>query len=134
MILGFSHTQLVVRDVATSAAWYCKALGLEQFVEGSIASGPYVGLRHPQAKFVIGLQTATPEQAAALASTAIEHLSFAVANRDVLEAMRAELLASDVAIGPIFEEAVSYNARVSDPDGLVLELTAPKYLCARLAP
>lgn len=126
VILGFSHTQLVVRDVATSAAWYCRTLGLEQFVEGTIDSGPYVGLRHPEAKFVIGLQTATPEQERTLASSAIEHLSFAVANRAVLEAVRNTLLADDVAIGPIFEEAVSYNARLADPDGLVLEITAPK--------
>lgn len=126
MILGFSHTQLVVRDVAASAAWYCRTLGLEQFVEGTIASGPYVGLRHREAKFVIGLQTATREQAATLASSAIEHLSFAVADRSVLETMRDTLLAHDVAVGPIFEEPVSYNARVTDPDGLVLEFTAPK--------
>jgi catechol 2,3-dioxygenase-like lactoylglutathione lyase family enzyme len=134
VILGFSHTQLVVRDVATSATWYCKTLGLEQFVEGAIDSGPYVGLRHPEARFVIGLQTATPEQSQTLASSAIEHLSFAVANRSMLEAMRAELLASDVAIGPIFEEAVSYNARLTDPDGLVLELTAPKPGAASATP
>lgn len=126
MILGFSHTQLVVRDVAASAAWYCKSLGLVQFVEGTIDSGPYVGLRHPEARFVIGLQTATPEQARTLSSSAIEHLSFAVSDRSALESMRERLLGSDVAIGPIFEEAVSYNVRLTDPDGLVLELTAPK--------
>jgi len=126
VILGFSHAQLVVRDVAASSAWYCTTLGLEQFVEGTISSGPYVGLRHPEAKFVIGLQAATSEQAATLVSSAIEHLSFAVADRFMLETMRDSLLAHGVAVGPIFEEQVSYNARLTDPDGLVLELTAPK--------
>ena len=126
MIQGFSHAQLVVRDVAVSAPWYCSVLGLEQFVEGTISSGPYAGLRHPTARFVIGMQTATPEQAHALHATAIDHLSFSVNDRATLDQMRAELLARGVEIGEVFEEATSYNARIRDPDGLVLELTAPK--------
>jgi glyoxylase I family protein len=126
MIQGFSHAQLVVRDVAVSAPWYCSVLGLEQFVEGTISSGPYAGLRHPTARFVIGMQTATPEQARELRATAIDHLSFAVSNRAALDEMRADLLARGVEIGEVFEEATSYNARIRDPDGLVLELSAPK--------
>jgi len=126
VILGFSHVQLVVRDVTASAAWYCEVLGLEQFVSGSIASGPYVGLRHPDAKFVIGLQTATTDEASRLASTAVEHLSFAVADRAALDRLRAGLVARAVAVGEVFEEAVSWNVRLRDPDGLALELTAPK--------
>lgn len=126
MILGFSHVQLVVRDVAVSAAWYSDAFGLEQFVSGEIGSGPYVGLRHPQAKFVVGLQTATPSELEHLGSTAIEHLSFRVADLDALVAMRSDLVARNLAVGEIFEEAVSHNLRLHDPDGLVLELTAPK--------
>jgi catechol 2,3-dioxygenase-like lactoylglutathione lyase family enzyme len=126
VIRGFSHLQLVVRDVSVSAPWYCAALGLEQFTSGTIHSGPYVGLRHPTARFVVGMQTATPEQAATLGSTAVEHLSFAVADRAELDAMRTELLARGIEVGEVFEEAVSYNARLRDPDGLVLELSAPK--------
>jgi glyoxylase I family protein len=126
MIQGFSHAQLVVRDVSVSAPWYCAVLGLEQFVAGTTASGPYVGLRHPTARFVIGMQTATPEQASALHATAIDHLSFAVADRASLDQIRHDLLARGIAIGDVFEEAVSYNARIHDPDGLVLELSAPK--------
>jgi catechol 2,3-dioxygenase-like lactoylglutathione lyase family enzyme len=126
VIEGFSHVQLVVRDVAVSAPWYCSVLGLEQFVSGTIASGPYAGLRHPTARFVIGMQTATPEQAHDLRATTIDHLSFSLADRDALDAQRAALLAQGIDVGEVFEEAVSYNARLRDPDGLVLELTAPK--------
>ena len=126
MIKGFSHVQLVVRDVAVSAPWYCAVLGLEQFVSGTIASGPYAGLRHPSARFVIGLQTATTEQARDLRATAIDHLSFALTDRAALDAQRAALVAQGIDIGEVFEEAVSYNARLRDPDGLVVELTAPK--------
>jgi catechol-2,3-dioxygenase len=126
VIQGFSHMQLVVRDVSVSAPWYCSALGLEQFVSGQIDSGPYVGLRHPTARFVIGMQTATPAQDDNLGGAAIEHLSFAVADRDTLDDMRKDLLAKGIDVGEVFEEAVSFNARLRDPDGLVLELTAPK--------
>ena len=126
VIKGFSHIQLVVRDVSVSAPWYCAVLGLEQFVTGTSPSGPYAGLRHSTARFVIGMQTATAEQAAALHTTGIDHLSFAVEDRETLDRMRAELLARGIVVGEVFEEAVSYNARIADPDGLVLELSAPK--------
>ena len=126
MIQGFSHVQLVVRDVAVSAPWYCSVLGLEQFVTGTTASGPYAGLRHPTARFVIGMQTATPQQAAALPATSLDHLSFSVSDKATLDDLRATLLARGVAVGEVFEEAASYNTRICDPDGLVLELTAPK--------
>jgi catechol 2,3-dioxygenase-like lactoylglutathione lyase family enzyme len=126
VIKGVSHVQLVVRDVATSARWYCSVLGLEQFVAGEIGSGPYVGLRHPSARFVIGMHTATPEQAGRLGAGAVDHLSFSVADRETLEQMRADLAAAGVDIGEIFDEAASSNARMTDPDGLVLELTAPR--------
>jgi glyoxylase I family protein len=126
VIQSFSHMQLVVRDVATSAAWYCAALGMEQFTGGETDSGPYVGLRHPTARFVIGMQTASPGQAERLGAEAIDHLSFAVADRSALDELRGDLVARGIDVGEVFEEAISYNARLRDPDGLVLELTAPK--------
>jgi hypothetical protein len=72
------------------------------------------------------MQTATPDQASALHATSIDHLSFAVADRATLDEMRDDLLARGIDVGPVFEEAISYNARIHDPDGLVLELSAPK--------
>jgi glyoxylase I family protein len=126
VITGFSHVQLVVRDVPTSAAWYCSVLGLEEFVSGVIGSGPYAGLRHPTAAVVIGLQTATPDQAAGPHGAAIDHLAFAVADRATLEQTRAALAADGVDVGEVLEEAASANVRITDPDGLVIELTAPR--------
>jgi catechol-2,3-dioxygenase len=126
VVEGFSHLQLVVRDVAVSAPWYCTVLGLEQFTSGELDSGPYVGLRHPTARFVIGMHTATPAQAQHLGAPSIDHVSFALADRAALEQMRTTLSARGIAVGEVFEEAVSYNVRIPDPDGLVVELTAPK--------
>ena len=72
------------------------------------------------------MQTATPDQARALHATAIDHLSFGVADRATLDQMRADLLARGIDVGDVFEEVVSFNARIRDPDGLVLELSAPE--------
>ena len=126
MIEGFSHVQLVVRDVPASAEWYCAVLGLEQFVSGVTDSGPYVGLRHPTARFVVGMQTATAEQADRLDSGAIDHLSFSVGDQETLERMRDELSAGGIQVSAILEEAASYNVQITDPNGLVLELSASK--------
>jgi glyoxylase I family protein len=125
VITGFSHVQLVARDVAATVAWYTTVLGVEPFVQGTIASGPYAAFRHPGG-FVLGVQTATGEQAAGLSSSAIDHLAFAVAGRPELEALRDRLLAAGLDVGPVFDEAVSHNVRLRDPDGLVVELTAPR--------
>jgi catechol 2,3-dioxygenase-like lactoylglutathione lyase family enzyme len=126
VIEGFSHVQLAVRDVPTSARWYCAVLGLEQFVSGAIASGPYAGLRHPTARFVIGLQTATPEQAGTTAISPLDHVAFGVRDRAALDEMRSALSAGGIDVGEVFEEAASYNVRLTDPDGLMVELTAPR--------
>jgi catechol 2,3-dioxygenase-like lactoylglutathione lyase family enzyme len=125
-IVGFSHVQLVVRDLDRSANWYAKVLGMVEFVRGTTATGGYVGMKHPTARFVIGMQEATSTQVAGLGSSAIDHLSFAVADRVALERARSAILDAGFDVGEIFEEAISHNLRLVDPDGLVLELTAPK--------
>jgi glyoxylase I family protein len=124
VIQGFSHLQLVVRDVETSIAWYGAALGMEPLVSGSIESGPYAALRHPRAGFVVGLQTATPgEQTGA---GGVNHVSFAVRDLIELESMRARLRSNGIAVSELIEEAASWNVQLRDPDGLVVELSAPK--------
>jgi glyoxylase I family protein len=126
VVVGFSHLQLRVADVAVSARWYCTVLGLEQFVAGNSGGAAYVGLRHPGAGFVIGMQTRTEPHEGEHASSAIDHLSFAVADLDALERLRATLVALGIDAGEVFEEQTSHNMRLADPDGLVIELTAPK--------
>lgn len=49
-----------------------------------------------------------------------------MADHDTLEQVRATIAGAGLAAGEIFDEAVSHNLRVHDPDGLVLELTAPR--------
>jgi glyoxylase I family protein len=130
VITGFSHVQLIVRDVDTSAGWYARALGMEEFSRGTFAGGDYAALRSRSGGFVIGLQSARPDQAASPAAGSIEHLSFAVPGRESLLHQREALVAAGVEVGEVFEEAASWNLRLADPDGLAIELTAPKHVRA----
>ena len=123
MIRGFSHMQLVVTDVAASARWYRDVLGLEQFVAGALpGGGAYAGLRHPTASFVIGLQDGGAQGQAAM----IDHVSFSVGSIAELEKWRIGLLDRGFAVSDLIEEEASFNARLMDPDGLSIEITAPK--------
>jgi catechol 2,3-dioxygenase-like lactoylglutathione lyase family enzyme len=124
VIKGFSHMQLVVGDIDTSAQWYGAVLGMEMFERGSFAGGDYAALRSPTGRFVIGMQTASAanERGAPM----IEHLSFAVADKDDLERHRDAIVAMGIAASELIEEVASWNIRFRDPDGLVVELTAAK--------
>jgi hypothetical protein len=75
---------------------------------------------------VIGLQTANPEQAGTTAISPLHHMAFGVQDRAALDEMRSALSAGGIDVGEVFEEAASYNVRLTDPDGLVVELTAPR--------
>ncbi len=124
MITGFSHIQLVVSDLDASAGWYRDVLGLEQFAAGAMtAGGRYCALRHPGARFVVGLQDGLAPGAGA---PMVQHLSFACSSQAEIEAWRARCAALGYDVGAVFEEAVSYNAQARDPDGFVVEFTAPK--------
>jgi catechol 2,3-dioxygenase-like lactoylglutathione lyase family enzyme len=124
VIKGFSHVQLVVGDIDTSVQWYGTVLGMEMFQRGTFAGGDYAALRSPTGQFVIGMQTASsPDD---LGAPMIEHLSFAVVDRDDLERHRDAVVASGITAGEMIEEAASWNIRFRDPAGLVVELTAAK--------
>ena len=129
-VLGFSHMQLLATDVDASAAWFRLVLGMEELGRGPLndggAGGRYVALRHPTARFVIGIQTATDDERPAIRGGAVEHLSFAVADLGTLQARRAELEAAGVDVEPMHDEVASHNVRMHSPDGLVVELTTPR--------
>jgi catechol 2,3-dioxygenase-like lactoylglutathione lyase family enzyme len=127
-VLGFSHMQLLATDVEASAAWFQLVLGMDELGRGPLADGVgrYVALRHPTAKFVIGIQTATDDERPGIRAGAVEHLSFAVADLATLETRRSDLAAAGIDVDPIHDEAASHNVRMRSPDGLIVELTTPR--------
>ena len=124
-VVAFSHVQLRVSDVGTSARWYKVVLGLVPFAE-DLDIG-YVALRHPEAKFVVVLtqgpapREGTPE----LRREALDHLAFAVADGEALATWASHL--TDVGIehpGVVSEEGRP-SLQLRDPDGVAVELVAP---------
>jgi len=124
VIKGFSHVQLIVSDIDASLQWYSTVLGMQLLDRGSFAGGDFAALRSPTGRFVIGMQTASA--ANQRGAPMIEHLSFAVDDKDDLERHRDAIVAEGIAASEMIEEAASWNIRFRDPDGLVVELTAAK--------
>lgn len=126
VIKGFSHVQLVVSDIDASIHWYGIVVGTEPISRGSFDGGEYVALRSRTGRFVIGLQTGSTFDGPGAPSGMIDHLSFAVEDRNDLERHRDAIVAAGIEAGELIEEAASWNVRFRDPDGLLVELTAAK--------
>ena len=121
---GLSHVQLLVSDVAASAVWYGRALGLELFAED--LSAGYVALRHRPSRVVIVL-TARPDAVdpGGTGRGPLDHVAFAVPDGDALAVWADHL----TAIGLVHDGIVLEDGRPSlqlvDPDGTAIELVAP---------
>ena len=122
---GLSHVQLLVRDVAASAAWYRAALGLEGFAED--LSVGYVALRHGPSKVVVVLTVggqggrSGPEAGPG----PLDHLAFAVPDGDTLAAWAGHLSAIGMAHDGVVLEDGRPSLQLVDPDGIAIELVAP---------
>jgi catechol-2,3-dioxygenase len=122
-ISGFSHVQLLVRDVATSERWYAQVLGLERFVASD--DGSYVALRHLSSKFLIVLSTGLRGVDANERSEPLDHLAFAVPDGAALEAWAAQLTALGIDHPGVVDELGKPSLVLTDPDGIHIELVAP---------
>jgi catechol-2,3-dioxygenase len=121
-ITGFSHVQLLVRDVPTSERWYTTVLGLERMVASD--DGSYVALRHHQSKIVIVL-TLRDAQGTGNGSGALDHLAFAVPDGPTLEQWAQRLTECGIAHPGVVDELGKPSLVLTDPDGNHIELVAP---------
>jgi catechol-2,3-dioxygenase len=115
---GFSHIQLVVRDVPASEAWYSTVLGMDRLTAADDDS--YVALRHRPSRVVVVLTAGEPTGAGAL-----DHLAFAVPDGPTLEAWAAELTARGIEHPGVVDELGKPSLVMADPDGNHVELVAP---------
>ena len=122
---GLSHVQLLVTDVAASAAWYRVALGMDDFVQD--LSVGYVALRHRPSKVVIVLTTRPGEigPGETAGPGPLDHLAFAVTDGADLAAWADHLGAVGIAHQGIVLEDGRPSLALSDPDGTAIELVAP---------
>ena len=84
-VTGFSHVQLVVRDVPTSERWWSTVLGMDRLTAADDDS--YVALRHRPGRIVVVLTAGDPGDPAAPGP--LDHLAFAVPDGPTLEAWAA---------------------------------------------
>ena len=122
-ITGFSHVQLLVRDVATSERWYTQALGLERLVASD--DGSYVALKHGPSKVVIVLTVSDAVRGPDQRVDALDHLAFAVPDGAILEAWAAQLSARGIDHPGVVDELGKPSLVLTDPDGIRIELVAP---------
>ena len=115
---GFSHVQLLVRDVPTSERWYTTVLGLERLTAADDDS--YVALRHRPSRVVIVLTAGEPD-----GDGALDHLAFAVPDGPTLEAWAAELTGLGIDHPGVVDELGKPSLVLEDPDGNRIELVAP---------
>jgi len=125
-ITGLSHFQLLVADVEASASWYSAVLGLTPFAQDARIG--YVALRHRAAKFVVVLTQDTGPLGAPDQPTDqhVDHLAFAVPDGESLRAWADHLTKVGVDHPGIVLENGRPSLQLRDPDGIAIELVAPK--------
>ncbi len=121
-LLGFSHVQLMVRDVAASQAWYATVLGLEPFAVADDRS--YVAMQHRPSHVAIVLSRGTDPLSDASAAP-LDHLAFAVRDLETLQQWADHLTAVGVDHPGIVLELGKPSLQLRDPDGIAIELVAP---------
>lgn len=134
---GFAHVRLTVTDIGRSKDFYDRLFGWPTAVDNSDRVDE-PGVRDSAEEFFGGTIYQTPQgtlfglrpvgsDTFDADATGLDHVSFAVASRDDLEAARSALAEAGIEHGEIldFEDAGMAILSFQDPDDINVELTAP---------
>jgi glyoxylase I family protein len=131
MIRGLHHFGLTVRDVDASAAWYEEVLGFRRVGEFTAPDGARrkVFLRHDglQARLGLTQHRHGSQQPFDETRPGLDHLAFAVSDRQELDTWVTRLGNAQVAHSPVTAANSIPDAVVvvfRDPDNIQLELFA----------
>ncbi|HEY3670971.1 MAG TPA: VOC family protein [Acidimicrobiia bacterium] len=122
-LLGFSHLQLRVRDVAASCAWYTTVLGVETMTAADDNS--YVALRHRASHMVIVISSRVEGSAEGTADVPLDHVAFAVPDGETLHLWADHLTEVGIDHPGVALEMGKPTLQLVDPDGINVELVAP---------
>jgi glyoxylase I family protein len=126
---GVDHVSLSVTDLDRSERFYSEVFELIRLVDFG-----YVRiLVHRQTSFVVALirHDAADGTPFTELNTGLDHLGFAVANRDELVEWERRLDAFGVEYTPIRDMEFGYHLNFRDPDNIALELSASNEVAAR---
>jgi glyoxylase I family protein len=134
---GFAHVRLTVTDIARSKDFYDRLFGWPTAVDNS-ARVDEPGVTESAEEFFGGTVYQTPQgtlfglrpvgaESFDADTTGLDHVSFAVASRDDLEAALDALTEAGIEHGEIIDLTDAGIAILSfqDPDDINVELTAP---------
>jgi glyoxylase I family protein len=122
-LLGFSHVQLRVRDVAASREWYSTVLGVETMTAAD--DGSYVALQHKPSRVVIVISSRLDGSAEGSADVPLDHVAFAVADGETLQLWADHLTEVGIEHPGVELELGKPSLQLRDPDGIAVELVAP---------
>jgi catechol-2,3-dioxygenase len=122
-VLGFSHLQLRVRDVAASREWYSAVLGVETMTAAD--DGSYVALQHRPSRVVIVISSRVDGSQEGAADVPLDHIAFAVPDGDTLQRWADHLTEIGIVHPGVVLELGKPSLQLVDPDGISVELVAP---------
>jgi catechol-2,3-dioxygenase len=122
-LLGFSHLQLRVRDVAASREWYSAVLGVETMTAAD--DGSYVALQHRPSRVVIVISSYVDGSPEGTANVPLDHIAFAVPDGDTLQRWADHLTEIGIVHPGVVLELGKPSLQLVDPDGISVELVAP---------
>jgi glyoxylase I family protein len=122
-LLGFSHLQLRVHDVAASRQWYSTVLGVETMTAAD--DGSYVALQHKPSRVVIVISSHLDGSSTGVADVPLDHMAFAVPDGDTLARWADHLTEVGIEHPGVVLELGKPSLQLRDPDGITVELVAP---------
>ena len=123
-ITGVSHVSLTVTDLDRSVAWYQHVLGLHLVMPTERPGIRGAILVHPDSRLMVSLAQHEAGQGGQFDELrpGLDHLSFAVADRDALEVWERHLVERGVTCSPIQDVPYGSVLVLRDPDHIQLEL------------
>jgi catechol-2,3-dioxygenase len=129
-----SHLDLSVSDVAASAAWYERVLGLKQVRRAEFETRTMIVLLAPGSGLVIGLNehAQRPDGQFDERRVGLDHVGFAVPRREDLDVWEAHLVELGVEHSPVTDSGSGSGSALvfRDPDNIQLEIWWSRPLAA----